>query len=225
MADDPKSSRRRYLWAYSAADAEAEAWHQRLLARRRERGHDVVGCCVTPPSLRRRWLPFPELHLRWRHGDPALLDLYAELMEKSADRDVLVLYNGANLHPDFAASLPLLKVFTCGDDPESSEILSRPVAPAFDLQLVNNPACVPLYRSWGLSQVHFLPLGSLVDEDQVADLDEAAILDPRRRPGPSSSWANATAGNGRASMPWPPPFPTPGAPEPAGPGDGSRTIR
>jgi hypothetical protein len=182
--DDPGPRRLRYLWAYSAADAGTEAWHQRLLARRRARGYDVVGCCVTPPSLRHRWLPFPELHRRWRHGDPALLDLYAELVEKSADRDVLVLFNGANVHPDFAASLPLLKVYGCADDPESSEILSHPVAPAFDVQLVYNPACVLLYRSWGLPHVHFLPLGSQVDEDQVADLDESAILDPRRRPRP-----------------------------------------
>ena len=174
----------RYLWAYSAADDWTLAWHQRLLQRRRERGYDVEGFCVTPPSLKRRWLPFQELDRRWRYGDRALLAMYEELAEKLSGRDVLILYNGANLHPEFVSRLDLVKVYTAGDDPESTEILTRPLAPAFDIHLVNNIDCLDMYRSWGLTHVHFWPLGSLATVDEVADIDEEGILDLSTRPVP-----------------------------------------
>jgi spore maturation protein CgeB len=175
----------RYLWAYSAAHERASAWHQRLLVRRRELGYDIKGFCVTPAALNHRWLPFPELDQRWKSGDRKLLTLYEQLARQLEDRDVLILYNGANLHPEFVRWLNLVKVYTCGDDPESSEILSRPVAPAFDIHLVNNIACVQMYRDWGLRNVHFWPLGSQVFEEDVSDLDEAAILQVARRPLPA----------------------------------------
>jgi spore maturation protein CgeB len=177
-------SKTRILWAYSAADEYTDAWHQRLLRRRRELGYDVEHFCVTPPSLKRRWLTFPDLHRLWRWGYPPLIRMYRELVDRLAGRDVLVLYNGANLHPDFAAELDVLRVYTAGDDPESTEILTRPIAPAFDVHLVNNASCLEMYWSWGLKHVHFWPLGSQVFEEEVADLTDEAVLDSGRRPVP-----------------------------------------
>src|SRR5437879_13729283 len=76
----------RYLWAFSAGDEWTRGWHQRLLARRRERGFDVNGFCVTPDSIGGNWLPFPELDYRWRTADPSLLEMYASL--RSEERRV-----------------------------------------------------------------------------------------------------------------------------------------
>lgn len=171
----------RYLWAYSASDAWVDQWNQRLLALRQSSGYDVKGFCVTPASLQRQWLPFPELDRRWKAGNRALLNLYENLARALEDRDVLILYNGANLHPDFVRWLNVLKVYTAGDDPESTTILTQPLAPAFDIHLVNNIACVPMYQGWGLKEVHFWPLGSLVFEDDQADLNEENILQVDRR--------------------------------------------
>jgi len=165
----------RYLWVYSAADEWTVNWHDKLIARRRERGFDVEGFCNTPIELERKWLPFYELDKRWQERDPVLLKMYADLAEKLVDKDVLILYNGANIHPEFIKQFNILKVYTAGDDPESTEILTKPVAPAFDIHLVNNIACLDMYRSWGLDNVHFWPLGSLNTVDDVADITEELI--------------------------------------------------
>ena len=163
----------RFLWAYSASDLWSYNWHQRLIARRKLQGYDIKGFCVTPAALQNRWLPFPELDRGWKFGDRSLLKMYENLAREAEDRDVLILYNGANLHPDFVSWFNLLKVYSAGDDPESTEILTRPIAPAFDIHLVNNIACVPMYKSWGLKNVHFWPLGSHVFEEDVLDLEKS----------------------------------------------------
>jgi hypothetical protein len=123
------------------------------------------------------------------------MQMYEELAERLQDRDVLILYNGANLHPDFVNLLKILKIYTAGDDPESTEILTKPIAPVFDIHLVNNIACVDMYKGWGLKNVYFWPLGSLTFPEDVIDLDETEIADISRRPLPAvlfcereSSW-------------------------------------
>jgi hypothetical protein len=175
----------RYLWVYSASDEWTVNWHNRLLERRRARGFNVEHFCITPPSLQRRWLPFRELHHRWRSADPALMTMYKELAHKLEDREVLILYNGANLHPDFVESIQgILKVYTAGDDPESTAILTRPIAPAFDVHLINNIACLEMYRSWGLKRVYFWPLGSLSTEEDVNDITSEFVLTQELRPIP-----------------------------------------
>lgn len=179
-----ETRRPRYLWAYSAADDRTLRWHRMLLERRRARGYLIDAVCVTPASLQRRWLPFEELDRRWRRGDPALMKLYEEVHRALDGVDILILYNGANLHPEFVRTVSALKVYTAGDDPESTEVLTRPLAPEFDVHLVNNVACVNMYRDWGLPKVHFWPLGSLVTLDEVADFDEETILNPALRPLP-----------------------------------------
>jgi spore maturation protein CgeB len=173
----------RYLWCHSATDAATADWHRNLLARRRERGFAIEHFCVTPPELGPRWLHFPDLDRRWRAGEPRLLAMYERLAEAIAGCDVLVHFNGANLHPRFMEQVRCRKIYVCADDPESSEILSRPVAYAYDLQLVQNIACVDLYRSWGLRNVRFWPLGSQLGEERITLTDEQ-ILDPAARPVP-----------------------------------------
>jgi spore maturation protein CgeB len=171
----------KYLWVYSAADEWKVAWHKRLLEQRLKRGFDVKHFCNTPLSLNRRWLPFPELDRLWKNGDRRLMELYEELTKQLEDRDVLVLYNGANLHPEFIILLPnIMKVYTFGD-PESTPVLAQPIAPAFDIHLVNQFSEVDKFRGWGLKHVYFWPLGSLATEAEIADVNEENILDIKQR--------------------------------------------
>lgn len=175
----------RYLWVFSAQDDSWVEWNHRNIKRRQDLGYDIVGYCNTPPDLNNRnWLQFSDLDRRWKTLDPDLFRMYAGLLEKMKDRDVLVLYNGANLHPEFVSMLSILKVYTAGDDPEATEQLTRPAAPAFDIHLINNIDALGMYRSWGLKNVYFWPLGSLSTPDDVADINERNILDLDIRPIP-----------------------------------------
>ena len=112
------------------------------------------------------------------------MSMYEGLAAVAEEADILILYNGANLHPEFVCQLGLFKVYTAGDDPESTAVLTRPLAPAFDMHLVNNVACVEMYRGWGLRHVHFWPLGSLSTVDDVGDQTDDQILDATLRPTP-----------------------------------------
>ena len=58
----------------------------------------------------------------------------------AAGYDVLLLYGGYNLHPDFLRYLPTYNVFYGYDDPESSDKSSRYLAPAFDAVFYGNVA-------------------------------------------------------------------------------------
>jgi len=171
----------RFLWVYSAADAWTVAWHTHLLKDLRARGFDIRGFCTTIPYLKGRWLHFPELNNLWKIGDRTLMQMYSDLAEQLEDRDVLILYNGANLHPEFVDLLKVMKVYTAGD-PESELILSRPVAPSFHVHLVNQGPSIDTYRGWGLKYVYFWPLGSLTFKEDVVDLDEETICDIAKRP-------------------------------------------
>ena len=170
----------RYLWAYCAADEWTEAWHQRQMDRRRRRGFDVEHFCVSPPSLKRRWLEFPVLDRRWRAGERELMKMYEDLAARLEGRDVLILYNGANLHPEFTRQLKMMKVYASAD-PEYEDVLAKPCGATFDVHLVHSPGRLDVHRSWGLKHVYFWPLGSLMSEEDVPDIQESTIGDMARR--------------------------------------------
>lgn len=124
----------------------------------REAGYDVDGFCLSlhPPAYA---LKFPQLDALWRKRDRKLLRLYDDLLQKLEKFDVLINAAGINLHPEFVETLPVVTVFGCNDDPESSERLSRPVAAAYDLCLVGNIAEVETYMRWGAKKAIWHPLG------------------------------------------------------------------
>ena len=84
--------------------------------------------------------------------------LYAKLQVAASQNDVLLLYNGLNLHPEFLQQLNTYNVYCCFDDPESSAKLSEPVANSFDACFCGNIASLPQYRSWGCKRVCYLPV-------------------------------------------------------------------
>ncbi len=117
---------------------------------------DCETATLDPPGPPLHW---HDLDARWRRGDPALMRRYERLARRCEGFDVLVNGAGINLHPDFVRQLPLARVYACFDDPESSAVLSQPVAHAYDLCLVGNIAEVETYRSWGARRAEWWPLG------------------------------------------------------------------
>jgi glycosyltransferase involved in cell wall biosynthesis len=153
-------------------------WNEGWLARMREAGFQVEGTCLTldPPGPRLAW---PELDRLWKAGDRRLMAHYEALARRLEGFDALVNYNGINLHPRFVEQLPVFTVYSCCDDPESSEGLSKPVAAAYDLCLAGNIAAVDAYRGWGARNVRFWPLG-FRREDYDPRLTRAQILERPR---------------------------------------------
>jgi len=135
-----------------------ESWLEGWLSRLRSNGFDV-----TPFSLIvNQSMPvmfFSELNFRWRNRDKDLLEMYERLQTELEGYDAFICFNGANIHPEFVKSLSVTTVYGCFDDPESSEKLSMPVAPSFDIAMVGNIAELEAYRKWGCENVYWWPLG------------------------------------------------------------------
>jgi hypothetical protein len=112
-----------------------------------------------------------------------------ERLEKSIEgQDVFFNAPGINLHPRFVEKLPIFTVYGCNDDPESSEWLSKPVAAAYDLCLIGNIAEIETYKSWGVKNVKWMPIGlqpqiydtSLTEKDimnESRDIDLFMMID------------------------------------------------
>lgn len=117
----------------------------------------VTPFCITldAPGPRLHWR---ELDRMWRRKDRRLMNMYERLQTEALNADVLLVYNGANVHPELLAHLPTFNVFGCFDDPESSPGLSKPVAPAFDAVFYGNIASRFQYESWGCRKAAWLPV-------------------------------------------------------------------
>ncbi len=150
------------------------AWMNRL----RTNGIDIDSICLSPTTAQ-PVIYWPELDHRWKAGDVHLMKMYEILARKIEQYDVFVNFNGINLHPEFVRQLSGIKVYSCSDDPESSEILSKPVAWAYDLALVGNIAQVEAYRDWGVKNARFWPLGYRF-EDYDPSLTKDQILQGER---------------------------------------------
>lgn len=170
----------RILLGHSFPDREAYGsfWIERWLARLRNAGFDVHPFSLVI-NQNRPVIYFKELHVLWRFRDRQLLAMYERLRKAAANYDAFVCFNGANVHPDFVTRLKCFTVYACFDDPESSEKLSKPVAAAFNLAMVGNIAEVDKYKSWGVQNVLWWPLGFRHDDyDPV--LTEHKIIDGHR---------------------------------------------
>jgi len=131
---------------------------------------------INPPAAPVYW---QEMDKRWKLGDKELLGSYEKLAIKAQEYDVFLNASGINVHPDFISQLPTFNVFGCFDDPEASEILSKPVAPAYDLCLVANIAEVETYLTWGCKFAKFWPAGFLADQYDPTLTEEKIMTAPR----------------------------------------------
>ncbi|MEZ5988793.1 MAG: glycosyltransferase [Planctomycetota bacterium] len=143
----------RYLVVYPAHSARRMAHEEAAVARFRGHGYDVRGFGVPCPD---GWWDFPRLDAAWRAADPALMRSYEVLAAELARTDVVIASGGSMLHPELLRGHGAYSVFVCGDDPENSDRLSRPVAPSFDHCMPTNIACVDDYRAWGCARVDWI---------------------------------------------------------------------
>lgn len=153
---------RRILLAHSNTGIHMRDWHQRREQVARSLGYQLDTFCMTDLHP---YINFPVLDRLWRRRDPALMRLYEALGQRIADVDVFIHYNGALIHPEFIAQFRQLKVYHCADDPDASAVISRPVAPAYDICAISNPSCLDDYRAWGCANVFFWPLGAFHFDD------------------------------------------------------------
>ena len=163
---------------YPSLGGDVKQWVEDRLARLRKAGINVDGFVLTldPPGHHLYW---PELDCKWRRGDRKLLAMYEKLGRLLENYDVFINWNGINTHPDFVFQLPTFNVFGCFDDPEASEVLSKPVAWSYDLAMVGNIAELDKYKSWGVKNVRHWPLGFFA-EDYDASLTREKILNEVR---------------------------------------------
>lgn len=166
------------VFGYIAWSEHARDWHEGLVRRARQFGRDIEPFCLTPKGFAPGY-SFAELDRRWRARDPELVDMHRRLKVVLAGADVFWNFNGANVHPAWLQEFACLNVFGCFDDPESSNSLSRPVAPYADACLIGNLACGPLYESWGVRNHAWAPL-AFVGEDYDPSLTPELVENEER---------------------------------------------
>lgn len=153
----------KFLLAYPGYSQSRIDEEENYASRIRALGYDVTGFAVPCAG---GWWQYPRLDSEYRNPSSPIHEAYRRLEEALQDRDVLISAGGSMLHPAFVEKQKVFSVFTCADDPESSDVLSRPVAPSFDYAFTYNLACVDMYRSWGCRDVSWLfhPINSdLID--------------------------------------------------------------
>lgn len=167
-----------YSYFYSKAYPDIKKVNEKYFSVLRKAGFDVEGFCLTlnPPGPA---LSFASLDQMWRKRDRLLMKMYDELLRALDGKDVFINSSGINLHPEFVEKLPVFTIFQCFDDPESSEHLSKPVAYAYDLCLVGNVAEVQTYKTWGVKNAHWIPLGLFPGYYDPEITEEKLFASPR----------------------------------------------
>lgn len=159
---------------YIAWSEYARNWHVELVRRAQVYGWDVEAFCLTPGNFAPRY-SFQELDRLWRSRHPDLVGMFRRLKSVLARADVFWNFNGANVHPAWLQEFDCLNVYSCFDDPESSNDLSKPVAPYADACMIGNMSCGPLYESWGVRNHTWAPL-AFIGEDFDPELTPERVL-------------------------------------------------
>jgi Glycosyl transferases group 1 len=156
----------RLLLAHSNSGPTTLAWHERRRLTASSLGYDLS---VFSTADYHPYTIFPYLDKLWRRRDPKLMRMYDALGKAIDACDVFIHYNGALIHPEFLRQFDKLTIYHCADDPDASSVLSRPVAPHYDMCAISNPACIEMYREWGCRNTFFWPLGSFSYIDGSGD--------------------------------------------------------
>lgn len=145
--------RLRYLVVYPSHSLDRIMREESYISRIRNLGFNVEGFGIPCPN---GWLPFPKLDEKWEARSSDLMISYNSLVNKLTTDSVLIASGGSMLHPEFLSQLNSFNVLICADDPESSNILSKPVAPSFDFCFTMTIGCLDMYHSWGCKYVDWL---------------------------------------------------------------------
>ncbi|QWD00754.1 glycosyltransferase family 1 protein [Polynucleobacter paneuropaeus] len=152
-----KTKNKKILIAHSNTGAHVRNYHNRRELAAKEMGFKLETLSMADFFP---YMTFPKLDRLWKMRDKQLMNFY-ELLGNSIDNsDIFIHLNGSGIHPDFLSQFRQLKIYHCADDPEASELISKPVASAYDIHAISNPACLQMYRDLGCHDVFFWPLGS-----------------------------------------------------------------
>jgi spore maturation protein CgeB len=164
------------LLAHSVHAPGVDNWYQEV-AQAAGDNLEVRCCCISlnPPSVRLSW---PQLDWLWKTKNKDLMSMYERLQQAAADCDVLLNYNGINLHPEFLDYLPTFNVFSHFDDPESSTN-SAPVAASYDAVFYGNIASRFQYEHWGCQKMAWLPI-FVAPSDVPPQSERETVLAGRR---------------------------------------------
>lgn len=156
-----------YSWGHHGL-AKKRATH--IIESRRQAGFEITAVDHRGALVEDQTYSPRDLEQRWQEGYKPLHALYNRVRRLAADHDVLVVeYDNVYL-PRFLESLDIFKVYFCGDDPEGSEVRSKPYVRYFDFcfaQTLGYDAEALVwekYLEWGASRAAFSPFG-------VCDLD------------------------------------------------------
>ncbi len=162
----------RILLAHSNVGSFMHDWHERRRVAAVDLGYNLS---VFSLSDYHPYITFPALDRKWRRRDRTLMTLYEALGKAIDECDVFIHFNGALIHPEFIDQFKgKLTVYHCADDPDASEVVSRPVARHYDICAISNPACLEMYKQWGCEKVSFWPLGAFHYEENRPSPEGAA---------------------------------------------------
>jgi len=163
------ASQLKYFWVYPAYSQNRIDEENRVIERLR--GLDID---VTPvPIPVSGWWTYQTLDTQVKNGS-YILSFYDVLQKMADSKDCVVFVAGGSMmHPDYLKNAKALTFAHFGDDPESSEILSKPVAQYFDIACTSNIAEVDAYRSWGVKDPKwlFIPFDNKLSISRASDLN------------------------------------------------------
>ena len=127
-----------------------------------------------------------ELYKLYRKKDSRLMQLYEKVARLSKTHDIFIVkYDNVYL-PEFLKSLnDIYKVYFCDDDPEGSNVRSKPYVYAFDycfaaaVNFDKNTKTWKKYLEWGAKRADWYPLG-VMPEDYDPTLSVEDIYDKHR---------------------------------------------
>lgn len=145
-------------------------WHENRAAVWTKMGYETE-IVTLPEDLSFRY--FKSLQRLWNKEDEILLNFYSYLLDKINQSDIFIHFGGGMIYPEIIKKINpnVTTVYHCADDPESSKILSKPVAIYYDYCAISNIAEIETYKSWGCKNVFFWPLGAInFNEDSLDEV-------------------------------------------------------
>jgi len=170
---------KKVLYFHTNSQLSEQIWHAQRAKTWTAMGYhtEVV---TLPKNLEFRY--YKSLEKQWLNDDQDLLNFYHVLVSKINQCDLFIHFNGGMIYPEILKQInsKVVKVYHCADDPESSNILSRPVAKFYDHCAISNIAEIERYKSWGVRNVFFWPLGAINYKDEYFDAIENTSFEQRK---------------------------------------------
>lgn len=116
-----------------------------------------------------------ELYKLYHRKDRRLVRLYKKITQLSKNHDIFIVRYDNVYVPEFLESLNnIYKVYFCDDDPEASDVRSKPYVHAFDYSFAaavnfdKNKKTWEKYLEWGAKRAEWCPLGVAPEDYDVS---------------------------------------------------------